>query len=173
MNARWNDVVDLVAGGTDPRVRRAMAAELLADPTFAREVAALETLLAPMAARGGEAPPPAGLWDRIDAALEDEARVGGYSANLRLDEGTWESIGPGAWRKLLWDERTVLARLEPGAVYASHEHDVVEHCVVLSGTMLVEGVAYHPGDYHAPFAGTRHGAIGTPDGLLLLIRYGD
>lgn len=168
-----DEATDLVAGGLDPRARRALQARLLADPRFAAEVAALERALGPMAARGGAVPPPPSVWAGIEAAIEAEQRIAGYATDSRIEDGPWEQPAPGVVRKRLWDDRTFLARLDPGTWYDPHEHRQAEHCLVLAGSMVVEGVRYGPGDYHAPRAGSRHGLFGTEEGLLLLVRYGD
>lgn len=170
---RWADVVDAVVGGADPRVRRAFALDRLSDPAFARAVEALEASLAPMAVRGGTAPPIPGLWERIEAVLDAEAHVAGYATNIRAEDAGWEPQGAGVWRLRLWDDRTFLAKVEAGHAFAPHDHSDIEHCVVIAGSMHVDGQAFGPGDYHAPRAGTRHGDLTAPDGLLLLIRYGD
>jgi hypothetical protein len=171
MAGRIEDATDWVVGGAEPRARRALASDLLSDSRFATEVEALQRDLAPLAARGGEAAPLPGVWEAIDAALDAEAAVDAYSANRRVDEAGWEARGPGVWRKRLWDDNTFLARIAPGHVFAAHTHDVIEHCVVVAGSMVVDGVRFGPGDYHAPAVGSRHASFGTPDGLLVLVRY--
>lgn len=168
-----SDAIDVVVGGRDPDARRALVARLRSDPDLAREVDALEQALAPMAACGGNAAPPPQLLANIEAVLDAEAAIDAYATNSRLEQGEWQPVRPGVWRKRLWDDRTWLGRVEPGHAFAPHHHDQVEHCLVLAGSMVVDGVEFGPGDYHAPVAGSDHGTLTTPGGLLLLIRRGD
>jgi anti-sigma factor ChrR (cupin superfamily) len=168
-----SDAIDVVVGGRDPDARHALVARLRAEPDLAREVEALEHTLAPMAVRGGHATPPPHLLARIEAALDAETAIDTYATNSRLEQGEWQAVRPGVWRKRLWDDRTWLGRVEPGHAFPPHHHDQVEHCLVLAGSMVVDGVEFGPGDYHAPVAGSDHGTISTPVGLLLLIRRGD
>jgi hypothetical protein len=170
---RWAKLVDAVVGGADPRARRAFALDRLADPSFERDILALERVLEPMAALGGEAEPLPGVWDRVEAALDAEARVAEYATNIRVEDEGWEPRAPGVFRRRLWDDRTYLARVEPGCSFPPHDHPEVEHCLVLAGSMHVDGLVFGPGDYHAPQAGSRHGTLSTPEGLLLLLRCGD
>jgi hypothetical protein len=170
---RLSDAIDIVAGGRDPDARRALVADLPHAPQLAELVAALEAALAPMAARGGEVAPPADLFAKIEAKLDAEQAVAAYARNIRLDDPGWVEVVPGVWTRQLWDEHTFLARLEPGRAFPPHDHPWTEHCLVISGDMVVDGVRFGPGDYHAPRPGSRHGDLRTETGLLLLVRRAD
>jgi anti-sigma factor ChrR (cupin superfamily) len=170
---RLSDAIDIVAGGRDPDARRALVADLPHAPQLAEVVAALEQALGPMAAQGGDVPPPDGLFARIEAVLDAEATIERYATNLRLDAADWVEIAPGVLKRKLWDDHTFLARLEPGRAFPPHDHPWTEHCIVISGDMVVDGVTFGPGDYHAPHKGSRHGDLRTENGMLLLVRRAD
>jgi anti-sigma-K factor RskA len=55
-------------GCLDPAETREAERRMTEDPSFAREVAAWQTRLAPLAAHVPELQPPSGLWHRIDAS---------------------------------------------------------------------------------------------------------
>ena len=55
-------------GCLDPAETREAERRMTEDPSFAREVAAWQTRLAPLAAHVRELQPPSGLWHRIDAS---------------------------------------------------------------------------------------------------------
>lgn len=170
---RRAEAIDIVAGGRDPDARRALVASLPQDPALAAEVAALEAALGPMAASGAAVPPPEGLFDRIEAALDAEAAVIAYASNIRIDDPGWVEAAPGVLTRRLWDEHTFLARLAPGCAFPAHEHPWTEHCLVIAGDMRVDGVVFGPGDYHAAMKGSRHGDLRTEGGLVLLVRRAD
>jgi hypothetical protein len=170
---RLSDAIDIVAGGRDPDARRALVADLPHAPQLAAAVAALEAALAPMAVRGGTVPPPDGVLDRVEAVLDAEAAITAYAHNIRLDDPGWVEVVPGVLKRQLWDAHTFLARLEPGCAFPPHDHPWTEHCLVVSGDMIVDDVVFGPGDYHAPRAGSRHGDLRTEKGLLLLVRRAD
>jgi hypothetical protein len=173
MTARADDAIDFVAGGIDPRARRALGQDLLLDPAFAAAVGRLEQALGPLAADGPDVPPPEGLLEAIEARLDAEARIAGYATDVRVDSEGWRELAPGCWRKDLWDERAYLLRFDPGTARPPHLHPTTEHCVVIAGSMLIDGVAYGPGDYHAPMPGSRHGILSSPEGLLVFVRRGE
>jgi anti-sigma factor ChrR (cupin superfamily) len=66
-------------------------------------------------------------------------------------------------------ERTGLMRMAPGSVFPEHDHRETEECFVLEGVVKIDGRDYAAGDYTIAYAGSRHDAIrSTPGGLLLL-----
>lgn len=170
---RLSDAIDIVAGGRDPDARRALVADLPHAPQLAAVVAGLEVALAPMAAEGGEVAPPEDLFARIEAVLDAETAIATYATNIRHDDPGWIDINPGVRRRYLWDEHTYIAQIQPGYVFPRHDHASVEHCLVISGDLIVDDVVFGPGDYHAPTAGSQHGRIRTEGGLLVLIRRKD
>jgi anti-sigma factor ChrR (cupin superfamily) len=170
---RLSDAIDIVVGGRDPDARRALVGDLPHAPQLAEVAAALEEALAPMAEAGDDVQPPADLFARIEATLDAEAALDRYARNVRLDAPGWDEIVPGVLIRRLWDTYTFLARLEPGRAFPPHDHPWTEHCLVLRGDMVVDGVVFGPGDYHAPAKGSRHGDLRTEHGLLLLVQRQD
>ena len=164
------DALDIVAGGRDPDARRALVAELARAPDLAAAVAAIERALEPMARSGADVQPPPGLFARIEAVLDAEARIATYARDIRLDDAGWVEVVPGVRKRILWDEQTFLAQVQPGHAFPEHDHPWTEHCLVISGDMVVDGVVYRAGDYHAPAKGSRHGDLATRTGLLVLVR---
>lgn len=120
--------------------------------------------------------PPPSLRDRVMACVEPtpaEPLPGVHV--LRAGEGKWRSTPyPGVTYKLLdYDKRrsmaTSLLKLEPGAVYPPHRHSEAEQCLVIEGEARIGGVTIRQGDYERADEDTRHGAIETSTGCLLLI----
>jgi anti-sigma factor ChrR (cupin superfamily) len=72
---------------------------------------------------------------------------------LRSNKVPWQETGaPGLqWRPFSssrYDNRTMaMFRLEAGGTIPGHRHEGVEELYILSGTLLVEGIAVNTGDY--------------------------
>lgn len=130
----------------------------------------LDELLAPLALVFPEAPPPAGLWRRIEAAVDaaDDARQ--PAVVVRREEG-WRQYTRDVQIKRLWDDDTYLLRCAPGGVLPPHDHPRFEHCIILEGDMIVGGETYRSGDYHGVPAHIAHKEITSRTGLLMLVRY--
>lgn len=129
----------------------------------------LDALLAPLDLAGPAVPPAPALWERLSAAVDAEVERVARAGTQRADEGEWEPYAPGITRRWLWDRKTFLLRVEPGAILPHHGHDVAEHCVVIQGRIEVGRVRVGPGDYHVAEAGTPHVAIAAPEGALILV----
>ena len=94
---------------------------------------------------------------------------------IRGDESGWQDTGVEgvAVRRLFLDEEaqrmTALFRMDPGSAYPSHIHEGSEECLVLEGSIQVNGETLRRGDYQRQPAGSRHGVTTTEEGALLLI----
>ena len=131
----------------------------------------LDDALAPAAMAFPERSPPAGLWRRIEAAVDAaDAAASSTAADLRREEG-WRQYSRDVQIKRLWDENTFLLRCAPGGRLPAHKHPRFEHCVVLEGDMIVGGETYRSGDYHGVPAHIAHNEITSRTGLLMLVRY--
>lgn len=94
---------------------------------------------------------------------------------VRAGEGEWTPFVPGIHVKTLRKDlhsctQTSLWRIEPGAVIPPHPHASEEECLVLSGSVVHDGVRYQTGDYLLAAPGERHKAFTSPEGAVLLIR---
>ena len=65
---------------------------------------------------------------------------------------------------------TSLWRMAPGARIPAHPHLLEEECLIVEGSLNVDGVAYGAGDYLFARAGDRDPVFHAPEGALLLIR---
>lgn len=135
-----------------PDVVAALASQLKPVPL---EASRAEALRARVAAGAAGAPPPMEV--------------------LRADEGRWLPFLPRISLKPLRVDRragtqTSLWRLEPGARIPEHGHIGEEECLVLSGSVVFGGEAYHEGDYLLARPGLRHGEFVSHGGAVLMIR---
>lgn len=106
------------------------------------------------------------------------AAVSGRSVELhetvRANEGTWEAVGPGVERKLLWESAGALSclmRLAPGASVEGHDHRIDEECIVLEGTLRIgDDLVLRAGDFHVGIKGIPHAVAQTDTGVLVYLR---
>jgi anti-sigma factor ChrR (cupin superfamily) len=114
-----------------------------------------------------EEPPPK-LWARIAGGMEGLDLA---NSEDRLADGRWRDYAPGVKFKRLWTRETYLLDCEPGAVVPEHEHRSFEHTVVISGDLVIDGVAYGPGDYLGTPKGGAHPNWTTKTGCIVLVHY--
>lgn len=110
--------------------------------------------------------------ERVMGVLRAEARP--QQRTVRADDGGWEEILPGVRRKMLWTSdaaQSCLMCLAAGARVPAHAHSVDEECLVLEGTLRVDGgLVLNAGDFHVAVRGSRHGATSTDTGALVYFR---
>jgi mannose-6-phosphate isomerase-like protein (cupin superfamily) len=92
---------------------------------------------------------------------------------IRSGDTPWRSLpSPGIEVRPLLGTKTLLVRMQPGAVYPSHEHRLSEQCFVLEGSIVDStGITVHAGDFVCMPAGSTHGEIHTDTGCTFLIAY--
>ncbi len=145
---------------------------MAADPAVAAEVRDYLEAAADLGCSAAAAPPP-GLKDRVINRALAGAEHG--MIVVRRNEGEWRKTPfPGVSAKLLLrDEQTGnwtwLLKMEPGSTYPSHRHSTMEQCLVLEGEVSFDDQRFTAGDFEAAPAGTRHSALTSPAGCLLLI----
>ena len=110
------------------------------------------------------------LWQRLTLhALYQKP------GSVRIDQAPWQRFLPGIDVKVLNAQdstETAIWRMQPGAKIPPHPHAQDEECLILQGSLLVEHVRYHVGDFLMARAGESDPIFYAPDGALLLIRAG-
>ena len=165
---------EYVLGTLDDEARERVARQMLQDPALQHAVDTWAARLADLDDGEARIEPPAGLWDKIDAAL-DSAAPTPFSITLRAAEGQWDEIVDGIHKKILFVDRdagtvSFLLRFAPGAVLPSHPHSRTEECVMLEGDATVGDLRLVAGDYHAVSAGVPHPEIHSEAGALVYVR---
>jgi gentisate 1,2-dioxygenase len=92
---------------------------------------------------------------------------------VRSGDTPWRSLpSPGVQVRPLLGAKTLLVRMQSGAVYPSHEHRLAEQCFVLEGSLVdSSGTTAFAGDFVCMPAGSTHGEIHTETGCTFLIAY--
>ena len=122
------------------------------------------------------APPPElrrRLLERI--AQDAEAAVGEHMRIVRCGTDGWVKMAfPGVEIRSLIGQKTLMVRMQPGAVFPKHEHPQAEQCYVIEGSITDSGgVTLHAGDFVVMPAGIEHEAIRSEGGATFLITYAD
>lgn len=89
------------------------------------------------------------------------------------NQGHWKQIFEGIEIKLLWQEgerKSFLMKLAAKARIPAHPHLRDEEAYVLEGSVEIEGILCHVGDYHFAKAGSQHQNIYSELGCTLLIK---
>lgn len=112
------------------------------------------------------------LLDRIQLPTLESAAHSGMKL-VRSGDTPWRRLpSPGIEVRPLLGTKTLLVRMQPGAVYPSHEHRLAEQCYVLEGSIVDHtGTTACAGDFVCMPAGSSHDEIHTETGCTFLIAY--
>lgn len=169
---------DLVLAGLaalrllDDAERAALARRLAEAPEIAAEIARWQRDLAPLLLESPPVTPPTSVWDALAAEIGLPP-----TGHLRTrDEGAWVFMMPGVEMRILnvdprSGERTIIARMQPGSMLPAHQHTQGEECLILEGSVEVEGRRYETGDFLLAGAHTRHATVSAIKGALLLLHW--
>jgi len=159
-------VLGLLEGAERTDVERLMSE----DSAFRRAVETWSVRLATLLDDIQPVSPPPEVWEAI------QARLPAAPVARRRQDGVWLEIAPGARMKLLsvtpaTNERTALLRMDPGCVFPMHPHEQMEECLVLEGSVEIDGQTYSAGDYIVAPADSHHANIPSPNGALVLLHW--
>ncbi len=86
----------------------------------------------------------------------------------------WKRLNDKAEKKVLFNDGhtvTWLLRLAPGGSVVPHGHDKgVEECLVMQGSVLLNGELFSEGDYQLAHADTRHEQVLSEQGCVVMLR---
>ena len=106
-------------------------------------------------------------WDR-ESQLEHMTIVRGTDA-------PWIKMPfPGVEIRQLIGDKTLMVRMQPGAVFPRHEHPEAEQCYVLEGSLTdSDGVTVYAGDFVVVSKGITHKPLHSVTGCTLFVAYAD
>ena len=158
-------------GALDPDERVELQARLDAlTPDERSEVARLYDAATAVALSVPSLEPPAHARARLLAAVRKPATYTVWAA-----DAAWTDTGlPGIRARVLAVDKTrslvtLIIRAEPGAVYPSHKHHGPEECLVISGSVTIDGRVLRAGDFHHADEDSQHGEITTTEGAEVLL----
>ena len=166
---------EYVLGTLDGDERRQFDDALARDPKLQVLVAEWEQRLQRLEPGAAVVELSAGLWDKIDAALDGVGEEVSGSVTLHADEGEWQQILGGIEKKTLFFDRAArsesfLLRFAPGARLPSHKHRSAEECMVLEGAFMIGDLRLEAGDFQAFQGGTIHPETYCEHGGVVYVR---
>jgi len=158
-------------GALNPDERVELEARLLdLSPDQRSEVASLYETATVLAMSAEPVDPPPLVRERVLAAARTPTR---YTVSGK--DAEWFETGvPGIRARVLAVDKlrsltTLVVRAEPGAVYPSHKHHGPEQCLVLKGSLIIDGRVLRAGDFHHADEDSDHGEITTTEGAEVLL----
>ncbi len=145
------------------------------DPLLESEIHAFQETAAQTALALLESSPSPSVKTRLMARISPAEVNPPGMAILRAAKSKWRESGiPGIQFQLLHQDDeadlvTQLVRMEAGAVYPAHNHKKDEQCYVLEGSITLDSVVLHSGDFSVAHALSEHHIISTDTGCTLLL----
>jgi anti-sigma factor ChrR (cupin superfamily) len=175
---KQDDIIaaEYVLGLARGEERQAIEARLNADAGLRSRVQRWEEDFASLAVAGGESLP-GDSFQAVLARIDSEGSHLPGSITLRGAEAGWLKMSEGVTYRVLREDhaigrRSVLMRMEPGAVYQSHPHGADEECLVIEGDLHFGDLELHAGDFHVALKGMIHPTSRSVNGCLLHITAG-
>lgn len=110
---------------------------------------------------------------RVLRSIEEESAARRHTT-VRAADASWQTVGPGVQRKLLFqtdDAVSCLFRFAPGTVVPAHQHPIDEECLVLEGSLRIGAdLVLLPGDFHVGRRDVPHADARTDTGALVYLR---
>lgn len=157
--------------------RREMDAQLASDDGLRSQVERWQGVFAQLESGNDAEAPPAGLFEKILNRIDAGGLQLPGTLTLRGATADWIEYSPGiTYRVLHVDEtlkrQSLLVKMEPGAVYKAHGHDINEECLVIEGDLRFGDLHLHTGDFHLATPAMVHPTGRTEQGCLLHVVVG-
>lgn len=165
--------IGYVLGSLSPEERDSVARERLFNASLDKEISSVERLYSGLLRHDEMEMPAKDIWSRITVAIANE---NAGLANMFVEDclsGEWQNYAPSIETKILWSDKAILIRCNPGAVEEEHDQpvDEDEHILVVAGDLNVAGRIFGTGDYLRVPANAVHKKMTTERGCLLFTEY--
>jgi anti-sigma factor ChrR (cupin superfamily) len=145
-------------------------------PLCSAELQGCEQAVAALALSVPQAAPPPQARLRLLESLNGKRKARksemGSGTLVRADDTEWQTSPiPGVKLRHLYEQETLLVRMDPKTSYPAHDHPEAEQCLVLEGSITSDGVTAYAGDFTYMPAGSSHHPLYSETGCLLLIAY--
>jgi mannose-6-phosphate isomerase-like protein (cupin superfamily) len=122
--------------------------------------------------------PRAELRQRLIDRIERRGQTVPPSEHMQIVRGTeapWIQMPfPGVAMRRLIGDKTLMVRMQPGAVFPRHDHPAAEQCYVLEGSLTdSDGVTVYAGDFVVVSKGITHEQLHSETGCTLFVAYAD
>jgi ChrR Cupin-like domain len=165
--------IGYVLGSLSPEERDSVARERLFNASLDKEISSVERLYSGLLRHDEMEIPAKDIWSRITGAV---AKENAALADIFVEDcqsGDWQDYAPSIETKILWSDKAILIRCNPGAVEEEHDQpvDEDEHILVVAGDLNVAGRIFGTGDYLRVPASAVHKKMTTERGCLLFTEY--
>lgn len=165
--------IGYVLGSLSPEERDSVARERLFNASLDKEISSVERLYSGLLRHDEMEMPTKDIWSRITGAV---AKENAALADIFVEDcrsGDWQDYAPSIETKILWSDKAILIRCNPGAVEEEHAQpvDEDEHILVVAGDLNVAGRIFGTGDYLRVPASAVHKKMTTERGCLLFTEY--
>ena len=147
-------------------------------PVCQAELRQCEQTAAALTFSAAEVSPPPSLRARLLASIKPPEQPAAKPADteltmVRKDDTPWKAMPfPGVETRPLLGKKTLLVRMQPKSSLPAHDHEHgAEQCLVLEGSISCDGTTAYAGDFTYMPRGSKHHALYSEDGCLLLIAY--
>ncbi len=111
----------------------------------------------------------------IKSGLMARIRASRAPGHFRLlDADGWYLVDPQVQVKALRNDGTTLSwlvKMQPGARFPAHAHaDGDEECLVVQGSVVIDGHLFHTGDYTMASRGSDHREVFSEEGCILFLK---
>lgn len=156
--------------------RRALEADLAGDSELRSRVADWQNRLHRLD-DSKSTDTPGELFERILSKIDAEGMQLPGTVTKRSAAADWLEYSPGiVYRVLKVDQelkrQSLLVKMQPGAVYKSHAHDIDEECLVIEGDLQFGALVLRAGDFHLATPVMAHPTGHTSSGCLLHVVVG-
>jgi anti-sigma factor RsiW len=163
---------EYVLGLLEEPERTALERRMTDDPRVEEMVAEWCRHLLPLHDATPPEAPPSQLWASVQARI---GATGTDPARLR-SEGVWLSVAPGVAMRMLYVDppsgtRSAIMSMAAGSVVPAHQHDALEECFVIDGSIRIDDAEYGAGDHVFGRRGSPHPTIASSSGASLLLHW--
>jgi mannose-6-phosphate isomerase-like protein (cupin superfamily) len=167
-----DDAEDFALGALRGAQRDVVSRKRLYYKDLDSRIGALEGLLSALTPAAVGQVPGDRLWQQVCSVLTQQ-QCEDADGSFAYFGGTWDHHGSGIETKLLWSDKVLLIRCEPGASEDCHPQpeDEDEHIIVIAGDLVIGGRQLGAGDYVQIPAGVVHPPMHTLTGCLIFTEY--
>jgi anti-sigma factor ChrR (cupin superfamily) len=157
---------------TNQPKRNQRASTAAQNPTEQKRPVLNETISATIASHIIGTTPAPEVASRIKDKLMQRVQTHAHTF-VFANQGEWKTVMEGVQIKLLHqagEQKSFLLKMAANTSIPGHAHAQDEESFVIDGSVELEGILCHSGDYHYAQAGSKHQAIRTAQGCTLLIK---
>ena len=158
--------------------KKIQQSKIIANPTKAKQKHATDTFVLhddinmAIASKVIATTPAPDVAKRIKSKLMQRLQAHAHTF-VFANQGEWKAVMDGVQIKLLHqagEQKSFLLKMAANSSIPSHAHTQNEESFVIDGSVELEGILCHAGDYHFAKMGSQHQTITSSEGCTLLVK---